>query len=215
MSWNRLFYYLVTPIILFTFGMSIFFDQSTLFDLFNPPHTHFTDRLFFVLTGFGNALYLGILGVAFLYLRNKAFWPRFIHLLTSFLLSSLVVVIAKNIFFAEVPRPVVVMGVDALQMVKGVDICSWRSFPSGHTTTAFALVAVLAIGQNKFQTVLWALFALAVGYSRIYLNQHFPIDVAVGAIVGLASSYASYYLAKSIYGSIKRPKRTVEEVAEL
>jgi membrane-associated phospholipid phosphatase len=215
MAWNRLFYILVAPFILFTLGMSIIYEQSTLFAMFNPPHTYFTDRLFFVMTGFGNAIYLGILGIVFLMLRSEPFWSRFTHLLTSFLLSSLVVVIAKNAFFAEVPRPVVVMGADALQMVKGVDICSWRSFPSGHTTTAFALIAVLAIGQNKLQTVLWALFALAVGYSRIYLNQHFPIDVATGALIGLASGYTSYYLARRIYGSIKRPKRTVEEVAEL
>jgi membrane-associated phospholipid phosphatase len=215
MSYNRLFYILVAPFILSTFVMSGLLDQSTLFDFLNPPHTLFTDRLFFVLTGFGNAMYLGVLGIVFLMLRSEPFWPRFTHLLTSFLLSSLVVVIAKNAFFAEVPRPVVVLGADALQLVEGVDICSWRSFPSGHTTTAFALIAVLAIGQNNLQSVLWALFALAVGYSRIYLNQHFPIDVAVGAVIGLVSSYGAYYLASRIYVSVNRSKRQIEEVAEV
>ena len=38
------------------------------------------------------------------------------------------------------------------------------------------------------------LLALGVGYSRIYLAQHFPVDVAAGMVVGSITIVISLYL---------------------
>lgn len=60
----------------------------------------------------------------------------------------------------------------------------YDSFPSGHTATAFALARVLARRYPDRSRLFYALAGL-VGLSRVYLNRHYPGDVAAGALVGL------------------------------
>jgi undecaprenyl-diphosphatase len=67
------------------------------------------------------------------------------------------------------------------------------SFPSAHTAQVFAcgLASVLVVGRHATGFELgmaWAvmlLLATAVGYSRIYLQVHFPSDVVAGAFLGV------------------------------
>ena len=63
----------------------------------------------------------------------------------------------------------------------------YRSFPSGHTTTAFALAATTA---NHYPDYKWYSYGLAtlVGISRIYVNAHWASDVVAGAGLGYASA---------------------------
>ncbi|MGA7615279.1 MAG: phosphatase PAP2 family protein, partial [Thermoanaerobaculia bacterium] len=59
------------------------------------------------------------------------------------------------------------------------------SFPSGHTTTAFALASVLAgHSHGRMVPVLVYGVAAAVGYSRVNDGAHWPSDVLAGAVVG-------------------------------
>lgn len=59
------------------------------------------------------------------------------------------------------------------------------SFPSGHTTTAFALATVLSLWYPRGRWV-WGGGAVLVGWSRIILGSHFPSDVLAGAVLGVA-----------------------------
>ena len=113
------------------------------------------------------------------------------------LLSALFTQVVKHIVVA--PRPLTWFGEHMpdvqLPLVEGVDVHAIYSFPSGHTTSFFALAFVLSIVATKklsrfslalsstLQAILVVLAALG-GYSRIYPCQHFALDVFAGAIVG-------------------------------
>jgi undecaprenyl-diphosphatase len=79
-----------------------------------------------------------------------------------------------------------------------------KSFPSGHTSTAFAMAASVSIEYKKWYIVVPAYtYATAVGCSRLYLGEHYPTDVLGGAVVGVGSAYLSNWLSKKIFKGSK------------
>jgi undecaprenyl-diphosphatase len=67
------------------------------------------------------------------------------------------------------------------------------SFPSGHTQLCFSTAAVLAKEYRKSWKFLY-LWALLVGYSRIYVGAHFPLDVLAGGAIGyLSGKFVLWY----------------------
>lgn len=76
--------------------------------------------------------------------------------------------------------------------VPGVELnLGQTSFPSGHTMSAFGLYGLLALMSKRkqwYRQLALALLAILVGISRIFLVQHFMVDVAGGAVLGLGVS---------------------------
>jgi undecaprenyl-diphosphatase len=73
-------------------------------------------------------------------------------------------------------------------------------FPSGHTTMAFALAAVLhPILPAGVRWIPWVLATL-VGLARVYEGVHWPMDVVGGAALGIAIGSATSALMTSQYG---------------
>ncbi|QRQ62662.1 phosphatase PAP2 family protein [Sphingobacterium multivorum] len=65
------------------------------------------------------------------------------------------------------------------------------SFPSGHTSSAFATASALSRAYSKWYVVAPSLlWASSVGYSRMYLGVHFPSDVLTGAVLGTGAAFA-------------------------
>jgi undecaprenyl-diphosphatase len=62
------------------------------------------------------------------------------------------------------------------------------SMPSGHAATAAAGALALGLLWPAGRVLAWALAALIL-FSRVYLGQHYPSDVLVGALVGWACAY--------------------------
>ena len=64
-----------------------------------------------------------------------------------------------------------------------------NSFPSGHTSSTLSIITVLVwmLRENKSIVVLLILFAFLIGFSRIYVGVHYPLDVLTGAAVGIIS----------------------------
>lgn len=128
------------------------------------------------------------------------------------IISALTTQLLKRIINA--PRPITWFAENmpdiSLPLVEGVEVHHWNSFPSGHTTSFFALLFVIAILSSQYthkttayliQTLCFTLAALG-GYSRIYLNQHFALDVLGGIVVGIGISIACY----AIFARYERQK---------
>ena len=118
--------------------------------------------------------------------------------------SALTTQIFKHLINA--PRPLTWFAANMpevqLPLVEGVRMNYWFSFPSGHTTSFFALFLALSIiithrlssqrpVSAAVQVLLFVLAALG-GYSRIYLSQHFAADVLAGILVGTLITVLCY-----------------------
>lgn len=88
--------------------------------------------------------------------------------------------------------------------VPGVELASgFTSFPSGHTLSAFALYSVLTLTLSERHYrwgLLFALLAILVGTSRVFLVQHYLVDVLCGAAVGLAVGSWAWMLGQRELG---------------
>ena len=74
------------------------------------------------------------------------------------------------------------------------------SFPSGHTSNAFAIATTLSLTNKKWYVIVPAyLWATGVGYSRLYLGQHYPSDVLAGAAIGVGSAFLSRWLTDKLF----------------
>ena len=76
------------------------------------------------------------------------------------------------------------------------------SFPSGHTSSAFAAATSISLCYPKWYVIAPSfLWASAVGYSRMELGVHYPSDVLVGAIVGAGCSWVMWKVNQKSVGS--------------
>lgn len=91
------------------------------------------------------------------------------------------------------PRPYVQYPDD---IVKRTDAGKY-SFPSGHTSTAFATATALTLSTKKWYVAIPSYaYACAVGYSRMRLGVHFPSDVLGGMVIGIGSSLLVFQIDK-------------------
>ncbi len=59
------------------------------------------------------------------------------------------------------------------------------SFPSGHTSSAFAAATALVTTRKKSIYIPAFILAALIGFSRIYLHVHYCTDVLFGAVAGV------------------------------
>ena len=161
------------------------------------PHTAFLDLLVPIITNLVDWLpYLVVL----LLLFYRAGWATF--LASNLLLSTLIVQPIKHIVCA--PRPFIWFAENmpdvTLPLVEGVKMNLWFSFPSGHTTTFFVLFFTLSIilcaenikGKNILSFICF-LCASFGAYTRIYLSQHFALDIFAGILIAIFSTMILYF----------------------
>jgi undecaprenyl-diphosphatase len=68
------------------------------------------------------------------------------------------------------------------------------SFPSGHSSRAWAIVAISLIMLPVWATIGFAVWAVIIGWTRLAMGVHYFSDVAAGAILGFAVGIATYWL---------------------
>lgn len=122
--------------------------------------------------------------------------------LIALFLSNVAVYFLKYIV-AE-PRPFLVLS-HVHQLIPENEI---YSFPSGHTASSFAAATIiglkykLKIRNIKFRLIYPLLaFAAIIGFSRVYIGVHYPLDVISGAIIGAAVALAVIRFEDKIFMS--------------
>lgn len=156
----------------------------------NGLHTPFFDFVFKYTTRLAELpLFIFILVVAVRFSFGKGF-----ILLTNCSITFLIIQLLKKVVFDTQVRPALYFrGAIELNFVQGVQTAYHHSFPSGHTAAAFALFTMMALLiDNKKWGLLFIFLPLMVGLSRMYLLQHFFIDVYAGSLVGVAVSVIFY-----------------------
>ncbi|MDU2266545.1 phosphatase PAP2 family protein [Clostridium celatum] len=66
------------------------------------------------------------------------------------------------------------------------------SFPSGHTASSFAALAVFMQMNSKIGLIISPIATL-IAFSRLYLKVHYPSDVLFGGILGLTCGFSTVY----------------------
>ena len=148
----------------------------------NRRATALTDYFFLYTTEGGHGLFYAAVVAMLLFVHiGYAAALTFAGLLVSLVSNTM-----KHAVYVDAPRPPRFFeGID-LHHVEGSEILYHNSFPSGHTMTAFALFFLLSqLGKRKAWGLLFALAAVAVGMSRVYLLKHFFLDVCIGGAIGL------------------------------
>ncbi len=163
----------------------IVFSKTELHILSNKAHSVFFDYFFKYLTNLGDGAMIAILFIALLFVKYRYAFA----FLAGSLLTSAVVNILKKLVLHDMYRPskyFEMYKTYQLHLVEGVKLHSLQSFPSGHTATAFNVFFMLAmLVKNKFLKLILFVLAALVAYSRVYLSQHFLIDISAGSVLGI------------------------------
>lgn len=162
------------------FGFSAWYGKENAFLLLNTDLGAIADQFFRYATFAGDGIIWVPVTLLILFFRRK-YW---ILAFAAIIISTLIAQLSKNVFFKGFPRPSLAITDSSLfHTVSGVELHTMNSFPSGHTTTAFTifLMACFFI-DRKWIVSVGLLYALIAAYSRVYLAQHFPVDLAAGML---------------------------------
>ncbi|SNT16582.1 Membrane-associated phospholipid phosphatase [Ekhidna lutea] len=209
--------FFIPYLILFGIALIFFFYQSHgdfvlwLNDLHNPIWNFF----FKYWTHTGSVFFYAAVAIFFIVVRRRF----------GIMLSIIGVTIAaisflfKQVLFNTSPRPRIYFeGQKLLDFVDGVNVLSFHSFPSGHSMAVFAMASFLAfMFQNRQHSWLLLIGASLTAVSRVYLSQHFLIDIMAGSLIGLIVSTSFYmafekYLNREKTGAFNTPDEDLEEL---
>lgn len=165
------------------------------------------DNFFFYITYLGDGLMLPVLLVIIIFYNIRLG----IYTAVSFFTAAIVTSILKYQFFNDEDRPKQIFEWTLHIPLKFVDITDvniHRSFPSGHATQVFAIFMCLIFFTRRPEfKFLFFVIALVSAFSRVYLSQHWLIDITAGSIIGTICSILYYFfiLHNNKFQSLNKP----------
>lgn len=197
-------------LLMLVIGLQYAYSKVELHMLLNSYHTGILNTFFKYLSVMAEwPLYI----IALLPLFWKKIKITLFFVLSELLAGGLLQIVKHTV---DYDRPVIVFEKYrdlSLPLVEGIDMHHSNSFPSGHASTFFVFCTCCAIilayyynrraDKNDHRT--WSLinvsmllfvFAALGAYSRVYLSQHFLLDVFVGSIIGFVTPCLLYYFGR-------------------
>lgn len=176
------------------------FDSSILLYIQNNMHGVIMDKGMVISSYLGNGGIIWIIIVGILMINKKYRKIGFMALGALILSTILGEEILKNVVKRIRPSE---------------DIPAWNllitkplsySFPSGHTTSSFAVAGVLAKYIKRYAFGFLGLASL-IGFSRLYLYVHYPTDILAGVVLGLLCSGIIIYSFDKANNNISKDRK--------
>ena len=179
---------------LIVFWLSYCVGKNEFFLLLNSNLGKAPDYFFRYLTNLGDGL-MWIYWLIVILRKRKELLPLII---SSFIFTTIFTQIFKYFILPSEKRPSsAITDISQMHFVEGVTLHSFHSFPSGHTATAFTFLLLIALTVKRLDVLILSfIVALLIAYSRIYLGQHFPLDIGGGIIVSICSVSLSVFVQK-------------------
>lgn len=186
--------FLLSTSIFLIVGMVImvFSEKGDIVIFFSEHRMDWSNILFKNITHLGDGLMLIPLLIITLFVRY--YWT--LVLVGSSLFTLALSQGLKRTIFNGWPRPIKYFE-DTIQLniVEGVKLHEYFTFPSGHTITAFVVFYLLSlIFTKRTLGFLFFILALFVGISRVYIMQHFFLDIYFGSVLGIFAVIIPKYI---------------------
>jgi len=157
----------------------------------NSAHNHFLDVFFRHITFLGDGVFIIGIIVLLLFFRFR----YALAVLLSYVASGIPVQLMKKVIFPHSPRPYKVFEhYTGFHFIDNFHYYFHQSFPSGHSASIFGLMLILAaISKKRLNQYFFFAIALMVAFSRVYLSQHFFLDILVGSLIGTLSGLFAWF----------------------
>ena len=194
---NRWFLIPYSVLLTASIALLIVFSKPELHIAANKANSPFFDTFFKYATLLGDGTLIAVLTIILLFVSFR----HLIVFLLGSLSAAIVVNIIKKFILTDIYRPskyFELFETYQLHFIEGVKLHSYQSFPSGHTAAIFSVALMLTLlTRNNLLKVSMLLVAVLTAYSRVYLSQHFFIDITVGSVIAVLLMLLFFRLSES------------------
>ncbi len=150
-------------------------------------HNHVLDKIMIFCASYLIYLVFVVVVGCMVYLASKRQWQEVAYFVATLVVSFIILQIAAHVYVDH--RPFV-----DFHLTQLIAHASGQSFPSDHTTatTAIAVGLLLFTRFKKFGVAIF-LAALLIGFARVFVGVHYPIDIAGGIITGVVGGSLVYF----------------------